>query len=202
MTHRISPRVLGRCFSLVALLAACAVCSRAQVAPHSGDLAFDAGYSNIGKGTNFNTTAVNRYTLGFSGGANVNQYLTAIGEYNYFSMPPVQGVNFNMQGYGGAVRFNLATKGKVVPYGVFDGGGARLTGSQSGVSVTSNGGYFGGGGGASLYLGKNWGVRPEFRYNRYFYTFGGINGNTNVLTATAGVFYQFGGKSKTASAMH
>jgi hypothetical protein len=202
MTHRVSLRILGRCFSLVALLAACAVCSPAQVIPHSGDLAFDGGYSYIGKGNNFNTTSINRYTLGFSGGANLNEYVTVIGEYNHFSMPQVQGVNMGMSGYGGAVRFNLASKGRVVPYGVFGGGGARLTASESGVGVSSNGGYFGGGGGANLYLGKNWGIRPEFRYNRYFYTFDGINGNTNVLTAAAGVFFQFGGKSKTASAMH
>jgi len=198
MSHRCSLRILGRCFCLVALLGALAVSSQAQVVPHSGDLAFTAGYSYIGKGTNFNATDINRYALGFSGGANLNQSMTVLGEYNYFSMPQVQKVNMNMQGYGGAVRFNLATYGRFVPYGVFGGGGARLTGSESGVSVTSNGGYFGFGGGANLYLGKNWGIRPEFRYNRFFYTFAGINGNTNVLTATAGLFFQFGGHNRSA----
>jgi hypothetical protein len=198
MTHRCSLRILGRRFCMIALLAAFAAASHAQVTPHSGDVAFNAGYSYIGKGTNFNTTDINRYALGFSGGANLNQSITVLGEYNYFSMPQVQGVNMNMQSYGGAVRFNLATKGKVVPYGVFGGGGARLTGNESGVSVSSDGGYFGFGGGAAIYFGKNWGVRPEFRYNRFFYSFAGINGNTNVLTATGGLFFQFGGHSQHA----
>ena len=198
MTHRCFLRVLGRRFCLVALLAAFAADSRAQVTPHSGDVDFNAGYSYIGKGTDFNTTDINRYALGFSGGANLSQSITVLGEYNYFSMPQVQGVSMNMQVYGGALRFNLAPNDKVVPYGVFGGGGARLTGSESGVSVGSNGGYFGLGGGAAIYCGKNWGIRPEFRYNRFYYTFDGISGNTNVLTATAGLFFQFGGHNQAA----
>ncbi len=197
MTHRMILRNLGLCFGLAVLLAAS---SHAQVASHSGDLAFNAGYSYIGKGTDFNTTDINRYALGFSGGVNLSPSLTAAGEYNYFAMPQVQGVNMKMQGYGGAVRINLAPSGRIVPYGVFDGGGARLTGSESGVAVSSNGGYFGGGAGVSIYLGKNWGVRPEFRYNRFFYSFAGINGNTNVITATGGIFFQFGGTSKSKPA--
>lgn len=167
-----------------------------QVAPRSGDVAFDMGYSHIGKGTNFNNTDINRYTAGFSGGFNLSQYLTLIGEYNYMAMPSVQSVNMGMMGYGGAVRFNLAPKAKVVPYGLFGGGGARLTASESGVSVSSNGNYFGGGAGASLYIGSNWGIRPEFRMSRFNYTFSGISGNTNVLVATCGVFFQFGGTTR------
>jgi hypothetical protein len=198
MTHRSSLRILGRCFCFAALLTALSGFSHAQVVSHSGDLAFDGGYSYIGTGTNFNTASINRYTLGFSGGANLNEYLTVIGEYNYFAMPQVQGVSLNMQGFGGGVRFNLAPKSKIVPYVVFGGGAAKLTANESGVGVTSNGGYFGSGGGLALYLGKTktWGIRPEFRYSRFFYTFEGINGNTNVVTATAALFYQFGGKAK------
>lgn len=201
MTHRFFLRVLGRRLVFTALFATLAGYLRAQITPHSGDVAFNGGYSYIGKGTDFNTTSINRYAMGASGGTNLNESLTVIGEYNYYSMPQVQGVNMNMQGYGGAVRFNLPSKSKIAPYGVFGGGGARLTGSESGISVTSNGGYFGGGGGANIYLGKNWGIRPEFRYNRFFYTFAGINGSTNVLTATTGVFFQFGGEGKTQNGM-
>jgi hypothetical protein len=188
-----------RFFLGIALPVVCFLVSAAawgQVAPHSGDLAFDAGYSYIGKGTNFNTTDINRYTLGFSGGVNLSQYIAVIGEYNYFSMPQVEAVNMDMMGYGGAVRFNLVSKGKVVPYGLFGGGGARLTASESGASVSSNGAYFGAGGGVSLFLGKNWGVRPEFRYNRFHYSFEGVTGDTNVLAATGGIFFQFGGTAQ------
>jgi hypothetical protein len=201
MTNRSSLRILGRFFGLFALIAAFAATSYAQVIPHSGDLSFDSGYSYIGKGNNFNTTTINRYTLGSSGGINLNQNLTVIGEYNDFSMPQVQGVNLKMQGYGGAVRFNIAPRGKIVPYGIFDGGGARLTASESGVAVSSNGSYFGGGGGVSLYLGKSWGIRPECRFNRFYYTFHGVSGNTNVFAATAGIFFQFGGKHNTAASL-
>ncbi len=168
----------------------------AQIAPHSGDVAFDAGYTNIGKGTNFNDTTINRYTFGGSGGVNLNSYLTVIGEFNFFAMPPVDGVNENMTNYGGAVRFNLASKGKVIPYGIFGGGGDRLTASESGASASANGDYFGGGGGASIFLGRSWGIRPEFRFNRFNFTLSGVSANTNVLTASGGVFFQFGGTPK------
>ncbi len=196
MMHRSLAGILGRSFCIAAVLAALTISSRAQVVPHSGDVAFDAGYTNIGKGTNFNDVVINRYTLGGSGGVNLNSYLTVIGEFNFFAMPQVEGVNENMTNYGGAVRFNLVSKGKVVPYGIFGGGGARLTASESGASASSNGDYFGGGGGVNLFLGSNWGIRPEFRYNRFNYSFEGINGSTNVLTATGGVFFQFGGTPK------
>jgi hypothetical protein len=168
----------------------------AQIADRSGDLAFDGGYSHISKGTDFNDTNINRYTVGVSGGANLTPSVALIGEFNYMSMPQVQSVNIYMDGYGAAVRFNVPTRGKAVPYGVFGGGGARLTAYESGASVTSNGSYFGGGGGVSLYLGRTWGIRPEFRYNRFDFSYSGISANTNTIAATVGAFFQFGGTTR------
>ena len=48
-----------------------------------------------------------------------------------------------------------------------------------------------------MFIGRRWGIKPEFRYQKYY----GIHLSSNdpfrdrgsVITATAGVFYQFGG---------
>jgi len=72
----------------------------------------------------------------------------------------------------------------------------RLNGSESGVSVSANGFYAAVGGGASLYLGKNWGIRPEFRWERQDLTFAGLVSNTNVVMGSASVFFQWGGRGK------
>lgn len=173
--------------------------ARAQVAPHSGDVAFSAGYANIGKGSNFAASDMNRSTVGGSGGYNLTQYIAVIGELNFFPLPQVLGVNEHMLNYGGAVRFNLIPAGKVVPYGVVGGGGSRFTASESGASASVNGNYFGGGGGLSIYLGRNWGVRGEFRDSRFGgFSIAGITASTNVFAATGGIFCQFGGTSKPA----
>jgi hypothetical protein len=66
--------------------------------------------------------------------------------------------------------------------------------TASGVSVSTsvNGGYFGTGFGAEI--GNKFGVRPEFRYDRYQLSFGGISSGSNVISVGAGVFYRFGAK--------
>jgi len=177
-----------------------------QVAPGSGDTSFSAGYDHVGTGPNneFAIKSGNSFTTGGNGGYNINQCIEAGGEFNFFNdpQPSVSGVNFGLRilNYGGLVRFNLAPQSKVVPYGVFGIGGAHATarasqGSAS-ASISENGYYLGGGGGASIYLGPNWGVRAEFRDNSNHFTYQGSKNSTNVITMTGGLFYQFGGAAR------
>jgi hypothetical protein len=99
---------------------------------------------------------------------------------------------------GGGMDLSLPGGSRATPYIVVATGWGRInvTGSaRSGtqnVSVTlnSNALYLGVGGGVRLYAGRNWGVKPEFRYQRYAST----DGNANSYQFTAGVFYQFGGE--------
>jgi hypothetical protein len=96
----------------------------------------------------------------------------------------------NTQLYGGGARVNFLTSTRVVPYGVVAFGGDRLAaGGQS-----TNGYYMGFGGGASCYIGHNWGVRPEYRFDRI--EFGSGIGSSNASVITGAVFYQFGGQGK------
>jgi hypothetical protein len=85
---------------------------------------------------------------------------------------------------------------KVAPYFLVGGGGSRGGFGTSGLSVSVTGGYIGVGGGASIFLGKNWGIRPEFRYNDVFFSGGGTTSNAGMYQATGGVFFQFGGEDK------
>lgn len=174
----------------------------AQVAAKSGDLSFGGGYSHIAKGDNFNTVSINRYSYGGSGGYNLSEQMAIFGEYTYLAMPTVSGVKMNMMGYGGGARLNFTNQRKLVPFAVTSIGGARLSGSMSRVSTSANGYYIGGGVGANLYLGQHLGIRPEFRINYYGLSYSGVVANTNAMTATANIFYQFGGESKKPATRH
>ena len=162
--------------------------ARAQVLAHSGDVAGYAGYVYI---SNMGDISNNHGIYGANGGYNVTPYITVLGEYNYVPLGTVLSDTFKTQLYGGGARFNFTPSKKIVPYAVFNVGGDRLTVSAGGSSASVNGYYFGFGGGASCYLGKNWGVRPEFRYIRTEY--GEDIGSFNSVAMTGGIFYQWGG---------
>ena len=96
--------------------------------------------------------------------------------------------------------------GRVIPYVLVAGGGLSETavGTSGGMKVTASqngfGYYIGFGGGASIYAGPNWGIRPEFRYERQHFNSTTIGGSPiaaysqNYILGTVSVFYQFGGK--------
>ena len=177
-------RNLGRLFGFVALLAAFTVSSHAQVLAHSGDASAHYGY---GFG-NYSTSGVgatnNHQEFGFSGGVNASSSLSFIGEYSYMPMGTYSGVDFKTQLFGGGVRFNFGDSGKVVPYALtvrpVETDLPEVRGG--GVSVSATGAYAAFGGGVSCYLGKNWGIRPEFRYERQFLSFSGITSDTPVFS--------------------
>jgi hypothetical protein len=157
------------------------------------DTDFTIGWSNIP--TKLDPSDTNNHpNLGGSFGVNLTNHVGVVGEYKYQLMAPLDGVAFNTQLFGGALRYSFGGH-KVVPYVVLGGGGARLTGSESGVTATANGGYFGTGAGASLFLGKNWGIRPEFRYDYLHLSLAGVTQNANITEVSTGLFFQFGGTS-------
>jgi hypothetical protein len=163
----------------------------------TGDIAGNAGYSNL-TGID-NNKHVN---FGFSGGANLTHRVTVLAEYNYLPMgslnaPDGASASGDYQQIGGAARFNLFSSKRVVPYAVVGYGYARQSRKINGGSTSLNGDYVNGGGGANFYLGRNWGVRPEFRYERQEFYAQGQSAGQNVAWGTAGIFYQFrpwGGK--------
>jgi hypothetical protein len=92
---------------------------------------------------------------------------------------------YKIANFGGGVNFGFRTKlDKVVPYVVVAGGLGRDTSGSSG----SNSAMFAAGFGARYFIGSNWGVRPEFRFQRYQES----NGGLNTYVFTAGLFYRFG----------
>ncbi len=168
---------------------------RAQVLAHSGEVAGTVGYSHTSYDKPNGPTANHPFYDG-SGGYNVTPYITVLGEYKYYSLGTVGVSSNHAQNYGGAVHFNFRPSGKVVPYGVVGGGGYRFTSSGGGLSITGTGYYVNFGGGVSYYLGKNWGVRPEFRYERQAFTYDTLDISANVVDASGSIFYQFGGTGK------
>jgi hypothetical protein len=171
---------------------ALSVPAHAQVLAHSAEAAGTVGYVHTSY-SRPNGPTPNHSFFGGSGGYNITPYITILGEYKYDSLGTSYGANIHAQNYGGAARFNLRPSGKVVPYGVVGGGGFKFTEGQGSLSITADGTYVNFGGGASIYLSKNWGVRPELRYERQQFSYNSIDISANAVTASGSFFYQFGG---------
>jgi len=200
MTQQTITHFLER-FFCIALLAAFAASSHAQVAPHSGDIGFNAGWNNAGSFKSNGTVSSTAYSYGGSGGFNLSENMAVLGEFQYIPEGSYDKVSANTQLYGGLFRYSFG-KARVAPYVLVGGGGSRGSLGTSGLSVSVNGGYVGFGGGASIYLGKNWGIRPEFRYNDVFFTAAGTTASARMYQATGGVFFQFGGRGTSKHAQN
>jgi hypothetical protein len=175
---------------LMAVLLAAPAMAGAQVTSGSGMAAVNGFYFRANPDGFCDPVTCSGFTLGGSAGYNFTKYLGLFGEYQ-FERASVNNVelgnnNGHSQNFGGAVRFYLYPKGRVVPFGVF--GVGRVSESDT-AGGKFGGTYFGGGGGALCYIGRHWGIAPEVRYqwDRDF---------LNYYRVAAGVFYQFGGMSK------
>jgi hypothetical protein len=188
----------------VAVFAVASLSMRAQgVLPGSGDASFNVGFSNL-DGVDNNK----HISYGGSAGANLSGRMSIVGEYNYLPMGSLtqSGVTANekIQQFGGAVRIPLSKSEHAVPYLVVGGGFDRLTASASAsgvnVSASQSGGYFGAGGGVNLFVGRNWGFRPEFRWERQQFgptSVAGVpvaGGGLNDVRGTVSLFYRWGGR--------
>ncbi len=196
-----------------ALLLALSNSAQAQVASGSGELAVSGGW-NTGWNTSqgFGTVSgspldptfkASAYSFGASAGYNLSESLAVLGEFQYIPLgstdaityegESVPSITFKTQLYGANLRYSYGN-GKIVPYVLVGGGGASYSDSANGASSSVSGAYVDFGGGLSLYLGKNWGVRPEYRYSDLFFSESGTNFTSGVSQITGGLFFQFGGE--------
>ncbi|MDR3737238.1 MAG: outer membrane beta-barrel protein [Acidobacteriaceae bacterium] len=190
-------KFIRNCATGVFLAALSAPLLAQSITPMSGDAAANIGFNNL-------TGIDNKkhVEFGFSGGINLNEYVAVLAEYNYLPQgsETVSGmsVSGNYQLFGGAVRVAPVKSKRVVPYGVFGFGYARMGAAASfqGVngSASVNGDYVSFGGGASIYCGQNWGLRPEYRWDRQMYKYYGNDYHQNESRGTIALFYQWGGK--------
>jgi len=177
-----------------ALLLALSNSAQAQVASGSGELAVNGGWNNnLGTINSDGTVNKNAYSFGASAGYNLSENIAVLGEYQYVPEGSYEGVTVKTQFYGGTIRYAYGNS-KFSPYILVSGGGVGTTASEQGESVSVNGSYIAFGGGVSIFLGKNWGIRPEFRYNDLFSTSGGTTTTQGVPQITGGLFFQFGGE--------
>ena len=170
---------------------------RAQIAAHSVDVAGTYSYVN-------STGFSGHQGYGGSAGINLAKRVTLVGEYSYLSLSSltanVGASNSTTNELGGAaVRINFLSDQRIVPYVVIGAGIEHVNAKVGSSSVYSDNGYYEAyGGGASIYLTKNIGVRPEFRYDYelgYTYVFGEpIYAYQNVYQFSGSLFFQFGGK--------
>lgn len=103
----------------------------------------------------------------------------------------------DLASFGGGVDIGFGSSRRVLPYILTAAGVGHFyatgSGSGSGVSVSlslpiANDVYYAEGGGARIYVGKHWGFKPEFRYQRY----DGSLLKASSFIYTGGLFWQFG----------
>jgi hypothetical protein len=186
------------------LLAGTLLFSASAFADGAGEVAgFGGGTAITGGGVN--------PLVGGSAGYQVIDHLQIFGEFSVAPLASVAaaaasqasaltGVSVTaketLYNYGGGMDFSFGSSKKVVPYvvmavgvGHFSASATATVGGVSGSgSASSNSVYLGAGGGVRIYAGDHWGIKPEFRYQRYTDSGGGLNS----ANFTVGLFYQFG----------
>jgi hypothetical protein len=200
---------LGLCIGVSFLLAFSYPLRAQGIAAGSGDISGNVGFSSL-TGADGNK----HINFGGSAGINLSRQITILGEYTYMPMGTLTDTggigaaasgSLSYQTVGGAARFNMRASRTVVAYGVVGFGYARQSASVSlvgaGVGVfpasgSLSGDYVNLGGGASIFLGKRYGLRPEFRYERQEFYASGNSAGQNVALGTVSFFYQFGGIGK------
>lgn len=164
--------------------------------------------AGFGGGTTIAEGAGTHAMVGGSAGIRVIEHLHIFGEFSLVPLASASlsdsssGVTVNAHGtdrlynFGGGVDFGFGASKRVVPYVLAAVGvghesisaTATASGQSTTVSMTSNSVYLGVGGGVRLYAGNHWGVKPEFRFQRY----SASGGASNSAVFTVGLFYQFG----------
>lgn len=133
-------------------------------------------------------------------GANLGRFVHLFGEVSYMSTGKgtYATAGGRLMNYGGGVQIRIPTgAARIEPYGLITLGYGRSKGDYSSSDSIHNA-YNGAGGGARVFIGRRWGIKPEFRIQKYY----GIHLSSDdpfmdrghVITATAGVFFQFGGR--------
>lgn len=140
--------------------------------------------------------------FGGSAGVRVTEHLRVFGE---FAVAPIasmsgsaEGVNYSaserIYDFGGGIDYSFGDSQRFVPYVLTaaglgrDSASANASGLGGSLSLSTNQAYLGFGGGARIYAGRNWGFKPEVRFQRYANSSGGAN----TAVVTGGIFFQFG----------
>lgn len=131
-------------------------------------------------------------SFGLSGGYNFWNNLTVLGEFEYQPFGATLATRQTIQLVGGGVRYYFMPSQHMSPYVVGSGGFARIGTNSIGLGINSSqkGAYFAAGGGVSFYVGDNWGVRPELRFQRELQS---TSVPFNEVQGSISLFYQFGG---------
>ena len=191
----------------VVFIFALSAAARGQgIVDHSGEVAGTVGFSNA-----TGVSSDKHFTFGGSGAYNVIKTVAAGFEYSYTPLglePLYTGLasSEHLQLYGGFVRLSPLKTKRAVPYAVVGMGGANLyaeaTAMGLSLGVSRSGLNVSVGGGASIYAGAHWGVRPEFRFMHQQFGSTAVDGTPipsfgqNNYVATVSVFCQFGGIKK------
>jgi hypothetical protein len=176
-----------------------------------GEVSGFAGIASSGGSTNGN--------FGGALGANLGRFVHLFGEASYMpraaeTFEGLQGteqtkttVSGRLMNYGGGIQFRIPTgSARIEPYGllafgyvhvrndvtsILGVGGPAYSSSDTGHNV-----YNAVGVGTRIFLGKNWGIKPELRYyKRYSLNFSSddpVSDRSHAITFTTGVFFQFG----------
>jgi len=167
--------------------------ARTQVLAHSAEVAGTIGYDHTVYSPPDGPTST--HFFGASGGYNLTSQVTVLGEYKYDPLNFSGGsITYHNQLFGGAARYNILSSKKIVPFAVFGAGSFRMTASEGSLTESNNGYYVNFGGGASIYLANNWGVRPEFRWERQHVNLTSMEVIGHVSNVSGSIFYQFGGR--------
>jgi len=199
MTSHVNRTPLYRLFAIMFLLVVSAPVWAQSIIPHSTDISGNIGFSTLD-----GIDGDKHVNFGFSGGVNLSDRTAILGEYTYMPMGSTSAYGVSVSGknqlLGAAYRVSFPTSSHVLPYVIVGGGYARVTasGSESGItaSASMNGEYIGFGGGATVFAGHGWGLRPEVRWDRLEYSYSGERTGQSMLIATVSAFYQWGGRAK------
>jgi len=194
-----SSKFVKNCITTLFLIALSAPTWAQEIKRLSGDISANIGFNGLDGIDN-----KKHIEFGVAGGINLSKQAAVVVEYNYLPLGSVtySGIkeSANYQLFGGALRYSPVQFDRVIPYAVAGGGYARAgaTASFEGMtgSASVNGGYLSFGWGASIYCGSNWGLRPEYRWDRQNYTYYGTSYHQNESRGTISVFYQWGGKAE------
>ncbi len=159
----------------------------------------------------------NHGQFGGTVGANAGRFVHLFGEVNYMSLGSdtfqsagnLATGSDRLTNYSGGIQIRIPTgQAKVEPYGLLAFGYGRRTVDSSVYAnntftsnrVTEGDLYTGVGAGARVFLGRKWGIKPEFRYQSYvnmdLKRDNPIIERGSVMTLTGGIFFQFGGTTK------
>ena len=194
---------LSRKNSVCLLVAASILCFAAPIWAADGEVSATGGVNTMDGG-------VGTHGLyGGNAGFRFDGRVYVFGEGNWAQLASVteqsssSGTNITANGavdlasFGGGFDYSFGSSRRIVPYIVTAAGighfYAKGSGSGGGVSATvsfpvTNDAYYGFGGGARIFFGPKWGIKPEFRYQRYQ----GSLLTVNSYISTVSLFFRFG----------